>query len=57
MPKSVKITLDQKDPKKHVVKYSTKDDSRAVTSVYVANSCVEELGDPDAITLTVSAKE
>jgi hypothetical protein len=39
------------------VKYSTKDDSHAVTSVYVANSCVEELGDPDAIVLTIAAKE
>jgi hypothetical protein len=57
MPKSAKITLDRKDPKKHVVKYSTKDDSHAVTSVYVANSCVEELGDPDAIVLTIAAKE
>lgn len=57
MAKAVKVTLDQKDPKKHVVKFSTKDDSRAVTSVYVSNSAVEDLGDPDAIVISVTAKE
>lgn len=56
MATSVKVVLNNKDQKKHVVKYSTDDDSRAVTSLYVANSAVEELGDPDAITVTLTAK-
>jgi hypothetical protein len=51
---AIKVKLDQKDPKKHVVKFSTSKDDAAVGSVYVSNAAVEKLGDPDTITLTIT---
>jgi hypothetical protein len=53
---AIKVKLDQKDPKKHVVKFSTSKDDAAVGSVYVSNAAVEKLGDPDSITLTISGE-
>lgn len=53
---SVKVKLDQKDPKKNSVKYSTSKDGAPISSIYVSNAAVEELGDPDEVTLTITSK-
>lgn len=54
---AIKVTLGQKDAKKHVVKYSTSKDGVAVSSIYLDNKAVEKLGDPDEVILTITAAD
>lgn len=51
---AIKIKLDNKDPKKHSVKFSTDKDGAAISSIYITNDAVSKLGDPDAVTITIA---
>lgn len=50
-PKSVTVVLDQKDEKKHSVKYS----NEAGRSYYLPNDEAATLGNPDKVKITVEA--
>jgi hypothetical protein len=54
-PKKVITELGNPQPKKHVVRYDGDDPDGALTTVYISKEAIEELGNPDAIKVTIEA--
>lgn len=52
--KKVTVTMDTRDEKKRVVKFSTSDENAAVGSVYLDNAADKKLGSPDEILVTIT---
>jgi hypothetical protein len=52
---TIKVKLDQKDPKKGSVKFYTDKATSSVKNIYISNDAVEKLGNPDEVTVTISA--
>lgn len=53
--KSVSVTLGSPQPKKAVTRYDSTADDAALSTVYVSKAALAELGNPDSITVTITA--
>lgn len=51
-PKKIVIVLEERNDKKHSVRYETGDDA-PITNIYLRNDGVEALGDPDKLKITI----
>lgn len=53
--KSVTVTLESPQPKKHVVRYDSSADDAAIANAYITKVALAELGNPERVTVTITA--
>jgi hypothetical protein len=53
--RSIIVELGTPQPKKHVTRYDSVEESDDVNSIYVAKSAIEAIGSPDKIRVTIEA--
>jgi hypothetical protein len=52
----VVVELGTPQPKKHSVRFDASDPDAALTSVYVSNAALAELGDPKKLKVTIEGR-
>ena len=55
--KKLEIVFDDREPKKHSVRFNCKKENTPVSSVYITNAGISVLGDPSKIKVTIEAAE
>lgn len=51
----VEVEMDMTEPKKHSVRFDASDTNAALSSAYISNAAMEELGNPKAVLITIEA--
>ena len=51
----VTVTLSAPQPKKSVTRFDNTDEGAALANVYVSNAALAEIGNPNAIKVTIEA--
>lgn len=52
--KPVEVTLNKERETKRTIRFNSEDEAAAITTLYVAKSAVEELGNPDTIKVSIA---
>lgn len=53
--KKIEVTFDQREPKKHSVRFNCTDAQSPVASIYIANAGISKIGNPAKIKITIEA--